>query len=91
MTTDADLQGAIEHVLRELHAAAVQTALRRLHNPEFGDTVLPHLILGLSSETPVEDGEMLRLYDVANGRVAAQRCPPGTPQQSFAHPITVCD
>lgn len=91
MTTDDDLQGTIEHALRELHADAVQTALRRLHNPDFGDIVLPHLIVELHSETPVENGEVLRLFTVANGRTAAQRCPAGTPHFDFRYPVTICD
>jgi len=88
---DADLRAVIESALREFHADAVETALARLHNPTYGDVVLPHLILELEREVEVEDGEVLRLFALANGRTAAQRCPAGTPQLDFRFPVTVVD
>lgn len=73
------------------HDEIVAAVLRRLHDPQHGDVVLPHLVVSLYSENPVENGLVLRLWDLANGRTGAQHCPPGTAQNDWDYPIKVCD
>jgi hypothetical protein len=43
--------------------------VRRLKH---GDVVLPHEVIGLYSECVAEDGRILRLYDLVQGRTGAQ-------------------
>jgi hypothetical protein len=85
----ADL--ALRHALEAAFDDMAKTLLRRVHNPEFGDIVLPHLVIGLEQEVEVENGEVLRLYKLANGRTGGQKCPPGTPQIDFRFNIVVVD
>ena len=42
-----------------------------------GDVVLPHEVLGMYSECVAEDGRVLRLYDLVQGRTGAQAFHPG--------------
>lgn len=44
---------------------------------QHGDVVLPHEVLGLYSECVAEDGRVLRLYDLVQGRTGAQAFHPG--------------
>lgn len=48
--------------------------VRRLKH---GDAVLPHEVLDLYSQRMAEDGRILRLYDLVQGRTGAQAFRPG--------------
>jgi hypothetical protein len=91
MIEDDELLAALTKVFTEVLESAAAAAVRRIHDPQFGDAVLPHLVRGLYSEHPIESepGMVLRLFDLANGRTGAQKCPAGAAQGDY--PITVAD
>jgi hypothetical protein len=89
--SEDQLRAVLAEAFESLLQDAASAALRRVHDPDVGDQVLPHLVVKLENEVPVEDGLVFRYYSLANGRTGGQKCQPGTAQQDFRFPITVVD
>ena len=60
-------------LLRLLRLQAKPDPAPRCAKPrQLGDIVLPHEVIRLYSENPTEDGLVLRLFDLIDGRTGAQ-------------------